>query len=191
VGDGSLIESAASVLVVVDTQPGFLDKLDGSGADSLRSRIAWLVRVASMLDVPIIATEEEPERHGPTDPTVAAAFPPGVVAFRKEVFGLADQADITAAVEATGRRTAVLVGLETDVCVAHSALGLVGRGYRVVVIADATGSPGEAHAAGLERMGQGGVTLTTTKGIFYEWTRTVTRAADVVGAIPPPVDLAL
>ena len=55
----------------------------------------------------------------------------------------------------SGRKTAVLVGLETDVCVAHSALGLLGHGYQVAVVADATGSPGTAHGFGLERAAGG------------------------------------
>jgi nicotinamidase-related amidase len=188
---GSLLEASDSVLVVVDTQPGFLRKLEPAASRSLRERIAWLVAVAARLEIPIVATEEEAERHGRTDRIVAAAFPPGVAAFRKETFGLADQPDILAAVEATGRRTAVLVGLETDVCVAYSALGLVDRAFRVVAISDATGSPAADHAAGLERMRHGGVILTTTKGIFYEWTRAVARAGAVVEAVPPPADLEL
>jgi nicotinamidase-related amidase len=78
-------------------------------------------------------------------------------------------------VEGTGRRTTVLVGLETDVCVAQSALGLLERGYRVVAVADATGSPGTAHAAGLARMRDAGVIIVETKNLYYEWLRTVER----------------
>ena len=50
---------------------------------------------------------------------------------------------------ATQRPCAVLVGFETDVCVYQSAVGLLDAGLRVLVVEDATGSPGEFHARGL------------------------------------------
>ena len=83
---------------------------------------------------------------------------------------------ILAAIAQAGRKTAVLVGLETDVCVAHSALGLLDRAYRVVVVRDAVLAPGDAHDDGIERMRAAGVTLIGAKGLFYEWARTVETA---------------
>jgi nicotinamidase-related amidase len=88
---------------------------------------------------------------------------------------LADEPTIAAAVAQTGRKTAVLIGLETDVCVAQSAIGLMEQGYRVAVVADATGSPAAGHEIGLNRMRQAGAILVSTKSLFYEWMRTVER----------------
>jgi nicotinamidase-related amidase len=76
-------------------------------------------------------------------------------------------------VQQTGRKTAVLIGLETDVCVLHSAIGLLEKGYRVAVIADATGSPVPGHEMGLDRMQRAGVVVVNMKGLFYEWLRTI------------------
>ena len=166
-----LLELGDSVLVVVDAQPGFL-----SGGDDVVARIAWLVRVAAALDVPIVVTEEEPDRNGPTDPAIAERLPPGTKAFAKPIFGLADVPEILGAVEATGRRTAVLVGAETDVCVAHSAVGLLDRGYAVAVVADATYSPGSMHQHGLRRISDAGGVVIHAKGVYYEWLRTVAAA---------------
>jgi nicotinamidase-related amidase len=78
-----------------------------------------------------------------------------------------------AAVDKTGRKTAVLIGLETDVCVMHSAIGLLEHGYRVVVIADATGTPDPGQEVGLTRMRNAGAVIMNMKGLFYEWLRTV------------------
>jgi nicotinamidase-related amidase len=92
------------------------------------------------------------------------------------VFGAADQVDIRDAIEATGRRTAVVAGLETDVCVAHTVLGLLDRAYRVVVVTDATYAPDAAHEAGLRRMAGLGAELAHAKGVYYEWIRTLAAA---------------
>lgn len=176
-GGTRLLDVDDSVLCVVDVQPGFLRKLGSSAeATDVVARIAWVIAVGERLDVPAVVTEEEPERNGATVPEVLERLPAGASRFTKPVFGLADVPDILAAVERTRRHTAVLVGLETDVCVSHSAFGLLDRGYGVAVVCDATASPGDAHAAGLERMRDAGAVLTTVKSLYYEWLRTVERA---------------
>jgi nicotinamidase-related amidase len=167
-----LLERDASVLIVVDAQPGFAES-EGSG---ILARIAWLVGVAAALDVPVVATEEDRDRNGPTAADVRARLPAGTLVLSKAVFGLADVPEIAAAVEATGRSTAVITGMETDVCVAQSALGLLDRGMWVAVVADATYSPGAMHDHGLRRMADAGATVVHAKGVYYEWVRTLDAA---------------
>jgi nicotinamidase-related amidase len=180
----TLLDRDDSVLVVVDAQPGFL----GVEALTAVERMAWLVAVASRLGIPVVATEEEPERNGPTDARVAARLPSGTQVLRKLSFGLTGTPEILEAVRATGRTTAVLVGGETDVCVAQSAIGLRDEGFACVVVEDATFSPGEMHERGLARLTGDGVARNHTKGVTYEWLRTVNDAHVVLSdpALPPP-----
>lgn len=175
-----LIARADSLLVVVDLQPRFWgDRLD---ADDLRrareaaARAAWLAGAASALGVPTVITEEEPEQNGPTDAAALAALQPRAPVFTKPVFGLADCPDIMAAISSAGRRTTVLAGYETDVCVTHSAVGLKEAGYRVIVAADAVYSPFGAQAPGLARLRDLGFELVHCKGIYYDWVRTLQAA---------------
>jgi nicotinamidase-related amidase len=171
-----LIEVEDSVLIAVDVQAAFLNKLPQQGRERLPKRICWLIRVAHCLGVPVIATAEDITALGGVHPQVAEALPPGLQVHNKMTFDLTADAGILAAVERTGRRTAVLIGLETDVCVAQSAIGLLQSGYRVAVVVDATGSPGSGHAQGLERMRDAGALLLGLKGLYYEWHRTVESA---------------
>ena len=173
---GRLLDVADSLLLVIDAQPSFYGGDPAPAQAEALTRAAWLTGVAAALGVPVVVTEEDAERNGPTDPTIAACLPAGTPVMAKRVFGAADQPDILAAIEATGRRTAVLVGLETDVCVAHSALGLLDRDLRVVVVDDATFSPGEMHEAGLRRIAAAGGELLHAKGVYYEWVRTLEAA---------------
>jgi nicotinamidase-related amidase len=183
----ALLEKDDSVLVVVDAQPGFLSKdwfseQDVAAAQQARERAAWLVVLAQALGIPIVATEEEPERHGAT----AIELPQGTPVLRKPTFGLTGTPEILDAVRATARRTAVLVGCETDVCVAQSAIGLVGEGLGCVVVADATFSPGEMHERGLDRLAAAGVDRNHAKGVAYEWLRSVEDARAILPALPAP-----
>jgi nicotinamidase-related amidase len=178
-----LVDRGDCVLVVIDVQEGFYgDRLppdEGASAREALTRMTWLAKVARQLDVPAVLTEEDPARNGPTAPAIAAVFP-DVAPMVKPTFGLTGTPEIVDRVESTARRTAVLVGFETDVCVAQSAIGLRERDLRVVVVEDAVFSPGEMHARGLARMVAEGVELNHCKGLAYEWTRTVERSRSVL-----------
>jgi nicotinamidase-related amidase len=192
---GRLIDVDDSVLCLVDVQPGFVVKLgDDERLEPFVQRVVWVAALANALGVPAVVTEEEPDRNGPTLPAVVERLPDPTTRHPKPTFGLADVPEILAAVEASGRRTAVLAGMETDVCVAHSALGLLDRGYRVVVVRDAVLAPSDAHADGIERMRAAGVILIDAKGLFYEWVRTVDLARkldDDMASVPVPDGLIL
>jgi nicotinamidase-related amidase len=169
----TLIDVDDCLLIVIDVQESFLRKLPEAESELLVNRIGWLVQVAGKLGVPMIGTAEDMTKLGSLVLPILEKLPEGTTVYDKLVFGLADQPDILAAVARTGRKTAVLVGLETDVCIAHSALGLLRQGYHVVAVSDATASPDSSHNTGLERMQRAGVLLVTVKSLYYEWLRTV------------------
>jgi nicotinamidase-related amidase len=188
---GSLFVDAESVLVVIDTQLGFLRKVDSGVAADVVSRIAWLVEVARRFDVPIVVTEEEPDLHGPTHESIVAALGDDQPRLTKPTFGLASSPHILEAATATGRGQAVLCGLETDVCVAQSAIGLRDLGWQVGVVRDAVASPGRSHEQGLARMAAAGVALVGVKGLAYEWVRAVERLGSPGLPKPSPAGIVL
>jgi nicotinamidase-related amidase len=174
----SLIDVDDSILIVIDVQDGFLARFSAQERERLVNRIGWLISVATKIGVPLVVTAEEIPKHGGVTPALAQRLPPGIRVFDKRSFGVAGDPEIVSAVRDTGRHTTVLVGLETDVCVAQSAIGLLQLGYRVVVVADATGSPGTGHEAGLERVRGAGILASSVKSIYYEWMRTVDKAVE-------------
>ena len=121
---GRLLDVAEALLLVIDAQPSFYGGAPAPAQADALARAAWLAGIAAALDVPAVVTEEHAARNGPTDPAILANLPAGTPVLAKAVFGAADQPDILASISATGRHEAVIVGLETDVCVAHTALGL-------------------------------------------------------------------
>jgi nicotinamidase-related amidase len=169
----SLIDVADCCLVLIDVQKVFLGKLPKNAAKKLVRRLAWLLKVAVRLGVPVVATAEDIGVNGSLVSKLAKALPPDTTIHNKLSFDLSADPAILGAVRDTGRGTAVLVGLETDVCVAHSAMGLLGQGYRVVVLRDAAASPGAAHAYGLARIQGAGALISDVKSLYYEWLRTV------------------
>jgi nicotinamidase-related amidase len=192
-----LVDHTDSVLVVVDTQPGFVNgENDVTQAASERTveRIAWLVGFAGLLDVPVVAVEEEPEKNGSTHERVAERLPPGTSIEVKDAFSLSACPAAIDAIRATGRNTLVVVGYETDVCVAQSAIELHDLGFRVVAPADQSYSASaDEHRRGLERMLHAGIEPNSFKGLVFEWLRTIaradvfwSRAEDAFGIAPFP-----
>ncbi len=173
-----MLDRNDSLLIVVDVQERFYGGLLDEDAERLgmwrTARHGWPRWQRRSASRPWSPRRTRPQRaHHAGHPPLAAGRR---ARFAKSVFGLADAPEIMAAIEASGRRTAVLAGLETDVCVAHSAIGLNDLGYRVAVVADATFSPGEMQAHGLRRIAGAGVELVHAKGVYYEWVRTLGAA---------------
>lgn len=188
-----LLDRSDSLLAVIDVQPGFLTKLPQAVADETVDRIRWLTQAAVALDVPVLVTEEAVSVNGTTVEPVQSALPEGNSGMDKLHFGLAEQPDLLARIQEAACRTVVVCGLETDVCVVQSALGLLSRGYDVAVAVDAVASPGTGHELGLARMHEAGVAAIGVKGIVYEWLRTVERTtqldAVLENQVPPGVVL--
>lgn len=174
------VDRKQSVLLVIDAQPGFYPPartdVDHAAKDAALERVAWVAGTAVALAVPVVVTEEDPAVNGHTAASIVRYLDSSVAVLGKEVFGAADNPAILSAVESTGRSTVVLVGMETDVCVAHSALSLRERGYRPVVVHNAVFSAADAHGHGLARLQREGIELVSAKELYYDWVRTLSDA---------------
>ena len=95
-----LAQASDSVLIVVDVQAYFLEKVPVHQRVVLVSRIAWLMRAADCLDVPIIATAENIPALGQLLPALKTLLRSGGPVYDKLSFGLLAQTDIREAFEA-------------------------------------------------------------------------------------------
>lgn len=175
----SLVDVDDSVLVVIDVQDYFLNKYDWAKSRRLVGNVAWLLLLASHLGVPVVAMAEDIERTGSLNQAIRDALPEGTKIHDKDFFGLVGNSEILADVKSTGRGTAVCVGVETDICVAQSAIGLLGEGYKVAILQDAVASMDADEEIGLNRMRDAGVVISSTKALYYEWIRSVSRNANL------------
>lgn len=173
----TFLDAADSCLLVIDLQADFYGPdrtdVDRQALGSVFATAAWVTAVARSLEVPTIVTEEDAATNGPTTATVAEQLGDSARVLPKRAFAASDNPSILAAVEATEASTTVLVGMETDICVAHSALRLQALGKHVVAVHDALYSPGRSHANGLSRLRAAGVELLSAKELLYDWLPTL------------------
>ncbi len=169
----TLVDRDQFVLVVIDIQ----ERLAGAMPDRDRvlARVPQLVRLAGLIDAPAIVTRQYPRGLGESEPAivdvlaVVEASGLGVTHIDKTAFCACGEPSFLAALEATGRDQVVIAGMETHICIAQTALDLLGRGYRVQVVADACCSRDpEDHRTALDRMRAAGVVVTVTQSVMYE-----------------------
>src|SRR5579863_9582193 len=157
----------ADVLLVVDLQAPLLDVIHER--DRVVSQACFLIKVAHILDVPIVVTEQAPDRLGGTVEEVKTALGNTHV-FAKSEFSAGANGAVQKRLAELARSSVILVGIETHICVCGSALDLLEAGYRVTVCPDATSSRTlEAHKLGMERIRDAGAMPAHTESIAYEW----------------------
>jgi nicotinamidase-related amidase len=167
------LEPTRSVLIVVDVQPTFLKGIHE--AERVLARATFMARAAEALGVTVLATEQVPERMGGTHPGLS---PHVGTPFPKRSFSCVGCEDLASALEFTGRRQAVLVGIETHICVGQTAQDLLALGYEVAVCPDGVSAGSlEAHKLGMERMRDAGIVPVHTEAVAYEWMGTAEHFA--------------
>jgi nicotinamidase-related amidase len=153
-------------LLVIDIQQPLLDVM--WNRDALLLNAPRLIAGARVLGVPVVVTEQNPTRLGPTVPPVAEALGEHTP-LPKMSFSCCREEPVMRAIEVPNREVWLLCGVEAHVCVSQTALDLLARGHRVHIVADATGSRAQANwQAGLERVRQAGAVVTTTEMALFE-----------------------
>jgi len=159
----TVLDRSASTLLLVDFQARLMPAIDG--ADRVLANAGRLLKAARLLDVPVVATEQNARGLGPTVPELAAE---GLDVVHKMTFDACRAPGLLE--RAPAERAAVLAGCESHVCVLQTALGLLQAGRRVVVVRDAVGSRQAASVqAALDRLARHGADLATTEMVVFEW----------------------
>jgi nicotinamidase-related amidase len=160
-------DSSHCIVLVIDLQPKFLAAIHE--VDRVLDRSKFLCQVAALMEVPVLGSEQYPERMGGTDSTLTDYV---VDPVRKMEFSAMNNPAFIAKLEKTGRKQAIVVGIETHICVSQTCLGLLHAGYQVAVCPDATSArTQDRHKLGMERLRDAGVVPVHTEALSYEWMR--------------------
>ena len=156
-----------TLLLVVDLQMRLLPAI-ANRRQVLRNSLL-LLRLADLIQLPVLLTTQYEKGLGATVPEVLAAAP-GVAPLDKVSFGCFGDETILARLAAQpGRDQLLVAGIESHICVAQTVLGALDRGYQVHVASDAVGSRTEANReVGLSRMEHAGALLSSAEMAIYE-----------------------
>jgi nicotinamidase-related amidase len=159
------------VLLVVDIQEKLLPPIFNK--DELVKNSQLLVRLAKILEMPVIATTQYLKGLGPTVPEIASLL--GTVQpIDKMQFGCFGSNEFRSTLKLLpgNRNTVLICGMEAHICVMQTALGALNEGYLVHVASDAIGSRVRWNwEIGIDRMRAAGAVISTTEMMIYELLR--------------------
>lgn len=176
-GGLALLDPADTLLILLDHQTGLFQTVKDIAVDDLRRNTVMLAKLASLLKVPVITTASEPNGpNGPLMPEIHESAPHAVYVPRKGEVNAWDNPDFVRTVRATGRKTLVMAGVWTSVCVMFPALDAQAAGFNVYAVIDASGDPSEmVSRTSVARFAQAGVRPTTANAVLCEVHRTWNR----------------
>jgi nicotinamidase-related amidase len=154
------------VLLVIDVQ----DRIIGTIAEheTVVENIRSLVKTARVLDVPVLTTEQE--KLGEIVPELQGLLSDSPK-FRKLSFSCCGDSAFVRKLRRVRRKTVIVCGIETHICVLQTVLDLLEGRYHVLLVKDATSShfPIDRETA-VERMRDAGAFLGTSEAVIYELT---------------------
>jgi len=182
-GGQALFDVSDALLLLLDHQTGLFQTVKDIGIAELRANTTMLAKLATLLEIPVITTASEPNGpNGPLMPEIHENAPHAVFVPRKGEVNAWDNEDFVAAVRKTGRKTLIMAGVWTSVCVMFPALDAKAAGFDVYAVIDASGDPSElVSRTTLARFTQAGVVPTSANAVLCESHRTWARpeAADL------------
>lgn len=152
------------ILLMVDVQERLLAAIPNN--DELVHRCAIMVQGCQALSVPILVTQQYTRGLGPSASALKALLPEHV---EKTYFDCCRQLGFLTQLKGKGRKTVLLCGLESHICILQTCLGLRRLGYKVHVLADAVSSrdPRNSQLA-LDIMRGAGAVVSNTETVLFQ-----------------------
>ena len=161
-----LMNRENSAMLIVDVQKKLVPLI--SRHEAMVFNICRLLDGAQEMGVRVDATEQYPKGLGNTVDEIASKLDRPVP--EKTMFSCRECQTIVDDLHKNQIVNVVLVGIETHVCIAQTALDFLANGFHVFVCVDAIGARHSIdHTTALRRLEYAGVTPTTTEAVLFEW----------------------
>jgi nicotinamidase-related amidase len=158
-----------SAAVVVDIQERLLPHIF-QWEQTLQNCLK-LIEGLQVLSVPVVVTQQYTKGLGPTDPSIVNRIS-RFSYIEKNTFSCCGEPAFTEKLSSLGKKSIILCGIETHVCVLQTCIDLLESGYIPVVVEDCVSSrkPNDKLIA-ISRMRQEGARITTLESLLFELTR--------------------
>ncbi|MCK4691879.1 MAG: isochorismatase family protein [Desulfuromonadales bacterium] len=161
------LDRTKTALVVIDIQEKLVPAMDERICGQVVSHVNMLLETFAAMQLPVIATEQYPRGLGHTIEELAAATEQQCV--EKVSFSCVGEPNFSSALEKTGAKQVVLVGMEAHVCVYQTMIDLLDRGYVVHLVRDAICSRFKSdYLTAITMAPRMGAVLTTTEMALFQ-----------------------
>ncbi|HET6573545.1 MAG TPA: isochorismatase family protein [Fimbriiglobus sp.] len=140
-GNKWMIDPNDAVMLLIDHQSGLFQLVRDIELPVLRDHVCALAKVSRLAKIPTFTTASVPDGpNGPLIPEIHQYNPEAVYIPRTGQINAWDNPKWVEAIEKTGRRTLLMAGTLTSVCMAFPTLSALVAGYKVFCIIDASGN---------------------------------------------------
>ena len=140
-GNKWMIDPNDAVMLLVDHQSGLFQLVRDIDQPTLRAHVCALAKVSRLAKIPTFTTASVPDGpNGPLIPEIHQYNPEAVYIARTGQINAWDNPKWVEAIEKTKRKTLLIAGTLTSVCMAFPALSALVAGYKVFCIIDASGN---------------------------------------------------
>ena len=162
----TLLDKEHTGLVIVDMQEKLMSVM--CRKDRIAGNARKLGHLSRLFSMPVILTEQNPERIGPTLPEIREVLP-AYEPINKVDFNCCEVGPFTGRLKSEGLVKIILTGVESHICVFQTCVGLLEKGYIVHVPQDAVDSRTEENwQAGLRLMEKAGAVITSTETVIFQ-----------------------
>lgn len=173
-GAKPVIDPNDAVMLLIDHQSGLFQTVNDVPMTTLRRLAGALASMATLAKVRVITTASVPQGpNGPLIPEIHRNAPHAKYVGRKGEINAWDNPEFVKAVKETGRKTLIIAGTITSVCMAFPAISAIAEGYKVFVVVDASGTYSKmAEEITLARVVQAGAVPMDTAAVASELQKT-------------------
>ena len=137
----TMIDPDDAVMLLIDHQSGLFQLVKDIDMLTLRNNVIALAKVSRLAKVPTFTTASVPDGpNGPLIPEIHQSNPDAVYIARTGQINAWDNPKWVEAIEKTKRKTLLIAGTLTSVCMAFPTLSALAAGYKVFTIIDASGN---------------------------------------------------
>lgn len=155
-----------TILVVIDMQERLMPAMHNR--EKTQEQNIRIVKGMQTLGVPVLVTTQYAKGLGKTVDPLEEVLGESPV-FDKFTFSAYKDEEFRRTLEESGRKTVVITGVESHVCVLQTALDLIEAGYQVAVAMDCVSSRAEESVRTAEfTLSQSGALLTSAESILFE-----------------------
>ena len=166
------LQASDAALLLIDHQVGTMGWVRSIDLDVMKTNTRVLAKSANVLGMPVVLTSSmEDAAQGPLMPELREILPEAYASRvqRGGIVNCWEDEHFSGPAKATGKKTFIVAGVTTDVCLAPPAISAAADGFRVVAIVDASGSPTKmADDIAIRQMELNGVEVTATNAIVAE-----------------------
>ena len=170
------IKKEDAVLVAIDFQVKLMANMHGK--EKVEDTVCRLVKGLRLFEIPIIVTQQYTKGIGSTTSAITEAlteklsdtvFETSLKPIEKTTFSAMKEPAFAKALVETGKRTVILTGMESHICVLQTAMDLIETGFKVFGVVDCMASrTTENKELAQVRMTQAGVTITSYEAVLFE-----------------------